>query len=262
MNFSELVPEALTLVSRDGVVAPERMPELSPYVPEISEAASKPTHFSTPVCAHRVGKSWLPGGGVDTVTFTEAYAVPLDPVQVRVNVLLLVNGPVDWLSEVALAPDHAPEAKHVASVSVEDQVSVEAPPPVTDVGFAASDTPGFAAEGLFFDLSAPLQAANSKTSTRTSSKIFVRNMGSSFLNRPNDTVSIVSKNMSLKARLVHILLRRMNSAPVAGKHHDPSVVVTLTVVPIVVGLDVYSISTSCIARIPQYRCVKSRSELQ
>src|ERR1700694_2124425 len=39
------------------------MPELSPYAPAISEAVSKPTHLITPGCAHRIAKSWLPGGG-------------------------------------------------------------------------------------------------------------------------------------------------------------------------------------------------------
>jgi hypothetical protein len=52
---------------------------------------------------------------------------------------LAVSAPVGWLPEVALAPDHAPEAEHEV-VFVEDQVSVEDPPLATDVGFAASDT--------------------------------------------------------------------------------------------------------------------------
>jgi hypothetical protein len=43
--------------------------------------------------------------------------------------------------EVALAPDQAPEAKQEVAL-VEDQVSVEDPPLVTVVGFAASDTVG------------------------------------------------------------------------------------------------------------------------
>jgi hypothetical protein len=64
-------------------------------------------------------------------------------VQARENVLELVNGPVDWpvLLEIALLPDHAPEARQEVA-SVDDQVSVEAPPLVTDVGFAASETVG------------------------------------------------------------------------------------------------------------------------
>jgi hypothetical protein len=43
--------------------------------------------------------------------------------------------------EVALVPDHVPEAEQEVAF-VEDQVSVEDPPLVTDVGFAASDTVG------------------------------------------------------------------------------------------------------------------------
>jgi len=55
--------------------------------------------------------------------------------------LLAVSAPVDWLPELALAPDHAPEATQEVAF-VEDQLSIEEPPLVTDVGFAASDTAG------------------------------------------------------------------------------------------------------------------------
>ena len=54
---------------------------------------------------------------------------------------LAVSAPVDWLPKVALEPDHPPEAVQVVAF-VEDQESVEAPPLVTDVGLAASDTAG------------------------------------------------------------------------------------------------------------------------
>jgi len=43
--------------------------------------------------------------------------------------------------EVALLPDHAPEAVQEVAL-VDDQVSVEDPPLATDVGFAVSDTVG------------------------------------------------------------------------------------------------------------------------
>ena len=80
--------------------------------------------------------------GGDTVTVAGALAAPPDPVQERLNVLVLVNAPVDWLPEVALGPTpHAPE--DVQDVAfVEDQVSVDDPPLATVVGFAASDTVG------------------------------------------------------------------------------------------------------------------------
>jgi len=48
VNFSELLPDALTPVSSVGAVAPVVMPELLPYVPLISEGASNPTHLITP----------------------------------------------------------------------------------------------------------------------------------------------------------------------------------------------------------------------
>jgi hypothetical protein len=54
---------------------------------------------------------------------------------------LAVSAPVDWLPEVALAPDQPPEAVQEVAL-VEDQVSVEDAPFATDVGFAASDTVG------------------------------------------------------------------------------------------------------------------------
>ena len=46
-----------------------------------------------------------------------------------------------WLPEVALVPDQPPEAVQLVAL-VEDQVSVEAPPLTTDVGFAVNDTVG------------------------------------------------------------------------------------------------------------------------
>ena len=77
--------------------------------------------------------------GVPTVTV--ALAAPPGPVQARANVLELVNAPLDSLPETALLPDHAPEATQEVA-SVDDHVSVEDPPLVTDAGFAASDTVG------------------------------------------------------------------------------------------------------------------------
>jgi hypothetical protein len=79
---------------------------------------------------------------VVTVTVAEALAIPPpDPVQARANMLVLVNEPLGWLPEVALFPDHAPEAEQEIA-SVDDQVSVEEPPLATDGGFAARDTVG------------------------------------------------------------------------------------------------------------------------
>ena len=45
------------------------------------------------------------------------------------------------MPEAALVPDHAPEAEQDVAF-VEDQVSIEVPPLVTDVGFAATETVG------------------------------------------------------------------------------------------------------------------------
>jgi hypothetical protein len=92
-----------------------------------------------------------------------------------------VRAPVDWVPEVALAPDHAPEAEQAVAF-VEDQVSIELPPLATEVGFAAIDTTTLlAAAGpagdATLDSPAPPQAENVRVSTRTSSKVLVRNMG-------------------------------------------------------------------------------------
>jgi len=76
-----------------------------------------------------------------TVTVVDALAVPVVPVQERLNVRVLVSPPVEALPETALAPDQPPEAVQEVAL-VEDQASVDDPPLVTDVGFAASDTVG------------------------------------------------------------------------------------------------------------------------
>jgi hypothetical protein len=81
------------------------------------------------------------GGEPFTVTVVEALAVPAGPVQERLNMVVLVKAGVDEPPEVALLPDQPPEA--VQDVApVEDQLSVEIPLLVTEVGFAASDTVG------------------------------------------------------------------------------------------------------------------------
>ena len=81
-----------------------------------------------------------PVGGVPvTVTVVAALAVPVGPVQARLNVLVLVSRLIGSLPETALAPDQPPEAVQEVAL-VEDQTSVDDPPLVTDVGFAVSDT--------------------------------------------------------------------------------------------------------------------------
>ncbi len=48
---------------------------------------------------------------------------------------------IDWLPEVALLPNHAPDATQEVAL-VDDQLSVEDPLLVTVAGFAASDKVG------------------------------------------------------------------------------------------------------------------------
>lgn len=64
------------------------------------------------------------GGATDTVT--DLLALPPAPMQVRMNVLVVVNELRVWLPDVALLPDHAPDAVHEVAL-VEDQLRVEEP---------------------------------------------------------------------------------------------------------------------------------------
>jgi uncharacterized Fe-S center protein len=86
-----------------------------------------------------------------------------------------------------LVPDHAPEAEQEVAF-VEDQVSMEDPPLVTDVGLAASATVSVATvsvdavsvDAVSVDSSStalPPQAENVRASTRTSSKLLTHGMG-------------------------------------------------------------------------------------
>jgi hypothetical protein len=73
-----------------------------------------------------------------------------------------------------MAPDHAPEAEQAVAF-IEDQVSIEDPPLVTEVGFAASETVALLAVDAASP--APPHAESVRASTRTSSKVLVRNIG-------------------------------------------------------------------------------------
>ena len=95
----------------------------------------------------------------------------------------MLSAPVDWLPEVALPPDHAPDAEQELAF-VEDQLSVEDAPLATDVGFAASDTigddGGSALPAPQFAGSDPdwlPQAAIVKASRGTSGDVRIRKVG-------------------------------------------------------------------------------------
>jgi hypothetical protein len=93
---------------------------------------------------------------------------------------------VDCVPEVALVPDHPPEAEQEVAL-LEDQVSVEDPPLVTVAGFATSaavtlgvgpvgvDCP-LAADGSSTSPPAP-QAESSRASMGASSEVLARGMG-------------------------------------------------------------------------------------
>ena len=74
-----------------------------------------------------------------TVTVVDALAVPFDPVQERLYVVVLVSPLVDSLPETARAPDQPPEAVQEVALA-EDQVRVDDPPLATDAGLEVSET--------------------------------------------------------------------------------------------------------------------------
>ena len=83
------------------------------------------------------------GGGVVDVmlTVTDFEDEPPAPVHARVNVLAWLSAAVSSVPDTALAPVQAPEAVQLVAF-VADQVSVDFPPAVTDVGLAPSVTIG------------------------------------------------------------------------------------------------------------------------
>jgi hypothetical protein len=87
----------------------------------------------------------LPGALTETVALATA-GVPV-PLQVSVNVVLADNVPVDCVPEVALPPVQPPEAVHEVAF-VEDQVSIELAPAVTEVGLALSVAVGAGVEDV------------------------------------------------------------------------------------------------------------------
>jgi hypothetical protein len=124
----------------DVALVPDQSPEA------VQEVALVEDQFSVdaPPLATEVGLAVSDTvGTVDavTVTLADTLALPPAPVQLRRKSVLVVRGPVDWLPEVALVPDQPPEAEQEVAL-VEDQLSVEAAPLTTDVGFAVNDTVG------------------------------------------------------------------------------------------------------------------------
>jgi hypothetical protein len=88
-----------------------------------------------------------------------------------------VSALVDWVPEVALAPDHAPEAMQEVAL-VEDQVSAEDCPLAIAVGLAASDMVG---PGGIWDVATvvvtsvlPLQAIAASATTTPAINHWVR----------------------------------------------------------------------------------------
>jgi hypothetical protein len=81
------------------------------------------------------------GGAALTVTTVLACVVPPGPVQLNTKVEVLDSEPVDWVPLVALLPFQPFEAVQPV-VPIVDQVSVDVPPAVTDVGLAEMEMEG------------------------------------------------------------------------------------------------------------------------
>lgn len=101
--------------------------------------AAEATVWSGPAFA--VGRA-LPAAETLTVVFT--VRLPPAPVHIREYVVFAVNVPVDCVPDVAFAPVQPFEAVQLVAF-VEDQVSIELEPEVTEVGFAVSVTVGIGA---------------------------------------------------------------------------------------------------------------------
>jgi len=76
-----------------------------------------------------------------TVVLCVAGVVPLAPLQVKVNVVVALSGPVLALPLVGSLPDHPPEAVQPLAL-LDDQLSVEDSPFLTLPGFALIETVG------------------------------------------------------------------------------------------------------------------------
>jgi len=76
-----------------------------------------------------------------TVVLCVAGVVPLAPLQVKVNVVVALSGPVLALPLVGSLPDHPPEAVQPLAL-LDDQLSVEAEPLPTVPGLALMLTVG------------------------------------------------------------------------------------------------------------------------
>ena len=75
------------------------------------------------------------------MTTVDAFAVPPAPLQVNVYVVVAASAPVACVPEVAMVPDHPPEATQ-EFVSVEFQVNVALPPAAIVAGLPLRLTVG------------------------------------------------------------------------------------------------------------------------
>jgi hypothetical protein len=108
-----------------SALEPDQAPEALHEVALLEDHVSIEDPFMATLVGLAVRVTVGSGAG-STVTVTDWPALPPAPVHVRMNVLLAVNDPRVSLPEVALVPDHAPEAVHEVAL-LEDQVSVEEP---------------------------------------------------------------------------------------------------------------------------------------
>lgn len=122
-----------------------RVPLQSPLAAQLLAFVVVHDRVALPPCVTDDGTavSASVGAGVagETVTVAVALPVPPGPVQVSTKFDVCVRAAVTCVPDVALAPDHAPDAVQVAALVV-DQDSVDVPPDAICAGFAVSVTAG------------------------------------------------------------------------------------------------------------------------
>jgi hypothetical protein len=137
-EYVEVVVNAPVLCVAEVALLPLQLPDAVQLVAlvEVHVSVDAPPAATLPGDAVSVSV-----GAVPTVTVAVRATDPPAPVQVNVKFDNAASAPLLWLPEVLLLPVQLPEAVQLAAF-VAFQVSVEAPPPATVVGFAVKVSVG------------------------------------------------------------------------------------------------------------------------
>jgi hypothetical protein len=140
-NLVVAVSAAVLLEPRVGSV-PDQPPDAAQLLALVVDQVS----VDRPPLATVIGLALnvMAGAGGFTLTTVDCAALPPAPLQVRVYVLLALSAPVDCVPDVALVPDHLPEAVQEVALA-ELQVRVALAPLAMVLGLALRVTVGEAA---------------------------------------------------------------------------------------------------------------------